>query len=121
MIIGENEMCTLGMYLWKIIWNIFSETFVTEKNVGLDYTAALLFFSMFNFWKKYEENVNVLIHVLFIFHICGIYKEPTYLCSHPIAVLPSSLFFFLVKNLWLCSLSNKHKEKETFNFPQEVR
>lgn len=31
--IEENEMFMLGMYLWKIVWNILSETFATEKRL----------------------------------------------------------------------------------------
>ena len=86
----------------------FLKSLSLKKDFSLDYTATFLIFSMFNFWKHYEENVNVLINVLFIFHVCGIYKEPSYLCHHSITIPPSPVSF-PAKNLGICSIFIKCK------------
>lgn len=90
----------------------FLKAWLLTKDFGLDCTAALLIFFLFNFWNNYEENVNVLISVsLFLICMAFIFKWP----FHPL------LYFFLIKYLLIYSAYNnaerrKHSHNTYVNF-----
>lgn len=97
-----------GMYLWKIVWNIFSETFVTKNRISAWIISQLcVSFPLEKLWGK-RRCYNFWL----FFHLCGIYKERAkffmqlFHCHSPSN-------YFLIKNPSIYSISMNQKEKET--------
>lgn len=113
-------MFTQGMYLWNIVWNIFSESFVADKRYCPGLYCSFAHSFPVQLLEKLWGKCKILISIS-LFFICmacirtRVIKVVIPLPFHPL------LYFFLIKYLLIYSAYNnaerrKHSHNTYVNF-----